>query len=93
MQIKMTLRFHLTPVRTTKIKNTNDSLCWTGGGIIKTLLLQVGVKACTATLEINVVASHKIGNQSTSRPRYTTFRHLSKGCCVLPKGLAHLCSS
>ena len=28
MQIKITLRYHLTPVRMTKIKNTNDSLRW-----------------------------------------------------------------
>ena len=28
MQIKMTLRFHLTPVRMAKIKNLRDSRCW-----------------------------------------------------------------
>ena len=27
MQIKTTLRFHLTPLRMTKIKNTDDNLC------------------------------------------------------------------
>jgi hypothetical protein len=30
MQIKTTLRFHLTPVRMAKIKNSGDSRCWQG---------------------------------------------------------------
>ena len=38
MQSKMTLRFHLAPVRMTKIKNTNDSLCWRGCIVWGTLL-------------------------------------------------------
>jgi hypothetical protein len=28
MQIKTTLRFHLTPVRIAIIKNTTNSMCW-----------------------------------------------------------------
>jgi hypothetical protein len=32
MQIKTTLRFHLTPVRTAMIKNTNDNRCQQGCG-------------------------------------------------------------
>jgi hypothetical protein len=28
MEIKTTLRFHLTPVRMAKIKNSGDSKCW-----------------------------------------------------------------
>ena len=38
MQIKTTLRFHLTPVRMTKIKNSGDSRCWRGCGERGTLL-------------------------------------------------------
>ena len=32
MQIKITPRFHLTPVRMAKIKNSGDSRCWRGCG-------------------------------------------------------------
>ena len=28
MQIKTTLRFHFTPIRMAKIKNSDDSRCW-----------------------------------------------------------------
>jgi hypothetical protein len=30
MQIKTTLRLHLTPVRLAKIKNSGESRCWQG---------------------------------------------------------------
>jgi hypothetical protein len=32
MQIKTTLKFHLTPVRIAIIKNTNNNRCWWGCG-------------------------------------------------------------
>ena len=38
MQIKTTLRFHLTPVRMAKIKNSGNSRCWQGCGERGTLL-------------------------------------------------------
>jgi len=38
MQIKITLRFHLTPVRMAKIKNSVDNRCWQGWGERGTLL-------------------------------------------------------
>jgi hypothetical protein len=38
MQIKTALRFHLTPVRMAKIKNSGDSRCWCGCGERGTLL-------------------------------------------------------
>ena len=39
----------------------------------------VGVKTCTATLEINLTVSEKIGNQSSSRVSNTTLGHTAKG--------------
>jgi hypothetical protein len=38
MQIKTTLRFHLTPVRMARIQNSGDSRCWRGYGERGTLL-------------------------------------------------------
>ena len=38
MQIKTTLRYHLTPVRMTIIKKSGDNKCWRGCGEIETLL-------------------------------------------------------
>jgi hypothetical protein len=38
MQIKTTLRFHLTPVRIAIIKNTTNNMCWQGCGKKGTLV-------------------------------------------------------
>jgi hypothetical protein len=38
MQIKTTFRFHFTPVRMAKIKNSGDNRCWRGCGERGTLL-------------------------------------------------------
>jgi hypothetical protein len=38
IKIKMTLRFHLTPIRMAKIKTSGNSRCWQGCGERGTLL-------------------------------------------------------
>jgi hypothetical protein len=64
MQIKTTLRFHLTPVRMAKIKNSGDSRCWRGCGE-NTLPLLVELQGGTNTLEISLVVSQKTGHNIT----------------------------
>ena len=56
---KTTLRYHHTPIRMTKIKNTNDSLFWGGFGVKETL---VGMQTCTTTLEVSMTVSQKTDN-------------------------------
>jgi hypothetical protein len=43
IQIKMTLKFHLKPIRMAKIKNSGDSTCWQGCGERGTLLIAGGI--------------------------------------------------
>jgi hypothetical protein len=61
MQIKMTLIFHLTPVRMTKIKNSGDSKC----GKRNTPPLLVELQFGTTILEISLAVPQKFVNSST----------------------------
>jgi hypothetical protein len=56
-QIKTTLKFHLIPIRISKIQNMLARM-WSKGN---TSSLLVGLQTCTTTLEIKLKFSQKIG--------------------------------
>ena len=72
MQIKTTLRFHLTPIRMSKIKTQRTTHADKVVEQEKYSYTAGGGQTCTTTLEVNLEVAQKIGNSSTSRPSYTT---------------------
>ena len=88
MQIKTTLRFHLTPVRMAKIKNPGNRRWWWGCGERETLLhCLVGLQACTTTLKISLVVTQKIGHSTTEGSSNTTPGHISEDVPTCNKGM------
>jgi hypothetical protein len=65
IQIKMTLRFHLTPIRMAKIKTSGDKMLERMWRKKNTPPLLVGLQTGTTTLETNLEVPQKIRNRST----------------------------
>jgi hypothetical protein len=65
VQIKITLRFHLIPVRVSKINKIKYSLCWWGFRVRDTDPFLVGVQTCTATMKRSVAFPQEVENLCT----------------------------
>ena len=91
IQIKTTMRYHITPVRMTKI--TTQATADVGEMQRKRnpFALLVGMQTGTANLENSMEFPQKIKNRTSLRPRNCTTRYLSKGySCAVLKGHTHL---
>jgi hypothetical protein len=85
VQIKMTLRFHRMPLRTTKIKAQRTAHACKDVEQWNTPSLLVGMQTCTTTLEISLMVSAKVGNSSNLKSSYTIPGHIPKGCSTVPQ--------
>jgi hypothetical protein len=81
MQIKTALRFHITPVKMARIKNSSDSRCFSRMWRKRnTPPLLVGLQACTTTLEINLAVPQKTGHSITGTYSNTSPGHIPRRC-------------
>jgi hypothetical protein len=84
MQIKTSLRFHLTLIRMGKTKSSREHMQERMWSKRNTFPLLVGFQTCITTLEINLAASQKIGNSPTLRISCTTPGHMPKRFSTIP---------
>ena len=67
IQIKTTMRYHLTLVRMADINNSGNNRCWQGCGERICFALLVGMKTGAATLENSMELPQKIKNRTSLR--------------------------
>ena len=83
IQIKTTMRYHLTPVKMANMNNSDDNRCWQGCRERESLLHcngnAVGMQTGAATLENSIEVPQKTKNRTTLPPSNCTTRYLSKG--------------
>ena len=80
IQIKTTLRYHLTPIRMAKINNSGNKIHWWGcGKRANTFSQLVGMQTGAATLENSMEVPQKTKNRTTLQPSKCTTRYLFKG--------------
>jgi len=80
MQIKTTLRFHLTSIRMAIIKNISNNKCWRGwGGKRYTYTLLVALQIDAASLKSSMKIPRKTGIGSTLWPSYPTHWFITRG--------------
>ena len=80
IQIKTTMRYHLTPIRIAKINNSGNSRCWWGCGERGSLLhCWWECKLMQPLWKNSLEVPQKIKNITTLQPSNCTTRYLSKG--------------
>ena len=64
MQIKTTMRYHLSPDRMVTINKSTNNMCWQGCGEGNSFALLVGMQTSAATVKSSMEIPQKIKNRT-----------------------------